>query len=106
MCSFDSSKASSSSLSGLWGFSSHRESQFDVTVSSLYPDDEANHPSSHTDEEIVDTNSAVNAFAGGLLGALAAGKSWDEAVEAARTLGAVRVAQVEPQHKWPRVEVL
>lgn len=58
------------------------------------------------DEEIVDTNGAGDAFAGGLVGALAAGKSLDEAVEIGHTLGTMCVTQVGPQYKWPKVKVL
>ena len=58
------------------------------------------------DEEIVDTNGAGDAFAGGFLGALAAGKSLDEAIEVGHTLGAMCVTQVGPQYKWPKVKVL
>jgi len=58
------------------------------------------------DEEIVDTNGAGDAFAGGLVGALAAGKSLDEAIEVAHTLGTMCVTQVGPQYKWPKVKVL
>lgn len=58
------------------------------------------------DEEIVDTNGAGDAFAGGLLGALAAEKSLDEAVKIGHTLGTMCVTQVGPQYKWPKVKVL
>ena len=58
------------------------------------------------DEEIVDTNGAGDAFAGGLLGALAVGKSLDEAIEVGHTLGTMCVTQVGPQYKWPKVKVL
>lgn len=58
------------------------------------------------DEEIVDTNGAGDAFAGGFLGALVAGKSLDEAVEAGHKMGAMCVGQVGPQYKWPKVQIL
>jgi len=58
------------------------------------------------DEEIVDTNGAGDAFAGGFLGALAAGKSLDESIEVGHTLGTMCVTQVGPQYKWPKVKVL
>ena len=58
------------------------------------------------DEEITDTNGAGDAFAGGLLGALAAGKSLDEAIDVGHTLGTMCVTQVGPQYKWPKVKVL
>lgn len=46
------------------------------------------------DEEIVDTNGAGDAFAGGVLGALVAGKSIDEVVEVGHKMGAMCVQQV------------
>lgn len=46
------------------------------------------------DEEIVDTNGAGDAFAGGFLGGLVLGKSIDESVEAGHKLGAMTVQQV------------
>ena len=46
------------------------------------------------DHEIVDTNGAGDAFAGGLLGALVAGKPLDEAVLAGHKMGAMCVKQV------------
>jgi adenosine kinase len=49
---------------------------------------------------------AGDAFVGGLVGALAAGKSLDEAVEFSHTLGTMCVMQVGPQCKWPKVKVL
>jgi adenosine kinase len=44
--------------------------------------------------EIVDTNGAGDAFAGGFLGAWVAGKSLDESVEAGHKLGSMCVQQV------------
>lgn len=46
------------------------------------------------DEQIVDTNGAGDAFAGGVLGALVAGKALDEAVEVGHKMGAMCVQQV------------
>ncbi|KAI0352275.1 adenosine kinase [Trametes cingulata] len=57
------------------------------------------------DEEIVDTNGAGDAFAGGFLGGLVLGKSIDECVEAGHKLGAMCVQQVGPQYKWPKVQI-
>jgi adenosine kinase len=45
------------------------------------------------DDEIVDTNGAGDMFAGGLLGAIVAGKSIDEAVEVGHKLGSMCVKQ-------------
>ncbi|TDL26401.1 adenosine kinase [Rickenella mellea] len=58
------------------------------------------------DSEIVDTNGAGDAFAGGFMGALVAGKNADEAVEVGHNMGAMCVQQVGPQYKWPKVQVL
>ena len=46
------------------------------------------------DEEIVDTNGAGDAFAGGFIGGLVLGKSIDECVEAGHKMGAMCVQQV------------
>lgn len=46
------------------------------------------------DEQIVDTNGAGDAFAGGFLGALVSGKSVDEAILAGHKLGAMCVQLV------------
>jgi adenosine kinase len=96
-----------------------------VLVSSAEPDSPkvfAVHPLKA--EEIVDTNGAGDAFAGGFLGAYVAGKSIDECVEAGHKLGGMCVQQVRlsvhwlwfydlttrvqvgPQYKWPKVAVL
>ncbi|KAI0005554.1 Ribokinase-like protein [Russula compacta] len=58
------------------------------------------------DSQIVDTNGAGDAFAGGFLGALVAGKSVDEAVLAGHKLGGMCVQLVGPQYPWPKVAVL
>lgn len=75
------------------------------------------------DEDIVDTNGAGDAFAGGFIGALVAGKSTDDAIEVGHKMGAMCVQQVRsllcvlhhilltpfqigPQYKWPKVSVL
>lgn len=46
------------------------------------------------DNEIVDTNGAGDAFAGGFMGAYVAGKSIDECVEVGHKMGAICVGQV------------
>ncbi|KAG8954766.1 adenosine kinase [Tulasnella sp. 419] len=58
------------------------------------------------DDEIVDTNGAGDAFAGGFMGAFVSGKSIPECVEVGHKLGAMCVGQVGPQLKWPKVKVL
>ncbi|CUA67714.1 adenosine kinase [Rhizoctonia solani] len=58
------------------------------------------------DDEIVDTNGAGDMFAGGLIGALVAGKSLDEAVEVGHKLGAMCVKAIGPQLQFPKVQVL
>ncbi|KAE9383556.1 Ribokinase-like protein [Gymnopus androsaceus JB14] len=57
-------------------------------------------------EDIVDTNGAGDAFAGGFLGAFVADKSLDECVEAGHKMGAMCVQQVGAQFKWPKVNIL
>ncbi|KAF8273850.1 adenosine kinase [Lactarius quietus] len=58
------------------------------------------------DQQIVDTNGAGDAFAGGFLGAIVSGKSVDEAVLAGHKMGAMCVQLVGPQYPWPKVAVL
>jgi len=78
-----------------------------VVVSSAEPDQPKVFPvSSFKDEEIIDTNGAGDAFAGGFLGAIVSGKSLDEAVLVGHKMGAMCVGQVGPQFKWPKVNVL
>ncbi|CAK5283222.1 unnamed protein product [Mycena citricolor] len=78
-----------------------------ILVSSATPDSPKIYPVTKlADAEIVDTNGAGDAFAGGFLGALVAGKSIDECVEAGHKLGSMCVQQVGPQYQWPKVNVL
>ncbi|KAI0066599.1 Ribokinase-like protein [Artomyces pyxidatus] len=78
-----------------------------VVVSAAEPDAPKVFPvSALSDEQIVDTNGAGDAFAGGFLGAFVAGKSIDECVLAGHKLGAMCVQLVGPQYKWPKVNVL
>ena len=66
-----------------------------VVVSATNPDKPTVYPvDTLTDEQIHDTNGAGDAFAGGFLGALVAGKSVDAAVLAGHTLGAMCVQLV------------
>lgn len=58
------------------------------------------------DSQIVDTNGAGDAFAGGFCGALVAGKSIAEAVEIGHKMGAMCVGQVGPQFKFPKEKLL
>ncbi|KAJ4470897.1 Ribokinase-like protein [Lentinula aciculospora] len=57
-------------------------------------------------EDIVDTNGAGDAFAGGFLGAFVSGKNLEECVEAGHKMGAMCVQQVGAQFKWPKVDIL
>jgi adenosine kinase len=59
-----------------------------------------------SDDKIVDTNGAGDAFAGGYLGALVQGKSVEESVEVGHRLGGLCVGQVGPQLPQPKVKVL
>jgi adenosine kinase len=66
-----------------------------VLVSATDPDKPTTFPVDPlTDEQIVDTNGAGDAFAGGFLGALVAGKSMDAAVLAGHTMGSMCVQLV------------
>jgi adenosine kinase len=49
------------------------------------------------EEEIVDTNGAGDAFAGGFLG---------ECVEAGHKMGAMNIKLIGPTYKWPKVQIL
>lgn len=55
---------------------------------------------------IVDTNGAGDAFAGGVLGAIIAGKSLDEAVAVGQKLGGLCITQVGPVLPFPKQQVL
>ncbi|TCD64749.1 adenosine kinase [Steccherinum ochraceum] len=59
-----------------------------------------------SNDQIVDTNGAGDAFAGAFIGAHIVGKSIDECVEAGHKLGAICVQQIGPQFKWPKVQIL
>jgi len=59
-----------------------------------------------SDDQIVDTNGAGDAFAGGFCGALSLGKSVDEAVAAGHKMGAMCVKQLGPTFKWPKEQIL
>ncbi|GJE89640.1 adenosine kinase [Phanerochaete sordida] len=58
------------------------------------------------DADIIDTNGAGDAFAGGFLGAYVAGKNLEECVEAGHKMGKMCVQQIGPQYKWPKVDIL
>ncbi|KAF8971828.1 Ribokinase-like protein [Flammula alnicola] len=59
-----------------------------------------------TDNELVDTNGAGDAFAGGFLGGLVSGKNLDTCVLAGHALARACVQQVGPQYPWPKVNIL
>ncbi|KAJ7597916.1 Ribokinase-like protein [Mycena floridula] len=78
-----------------------------VVVSSDKPDDAKTYPVvALSNAEIIDTNGAGDAFAGGFLGAHVAGKTLDECIEAGHKLGRMCVQQVGPQYQWPKIQVL
>lgn len=58
------------------------------------------------DDQIVDTNGAGDAFAGGLLGALILGKGIDEAVDVGHKLGCMCIGQSGPSLKFPKEKIL
>jgi len=74
-------------------------------VSSTEPDSPIVYPVNKIDN-IVDTNGAGDAFAGGFLGAFVAGKSINECVEAGHKLGGLCVQKIGPQYPWPKVQIL
>lgn len=57
-------------------------------------------------ETIVDTNGAGDAFAGGVLGALIAGKGLDEAIDVGQKLGRMCIGQSGPVLKFPKEKVM
>jgi len=58
------------------------------------------------DEDIVDTNGAGDAFAGGVLGALVLQKPLLQCIQIGHKLGQMCVGQVGPQLKWPKVQIV
>jgi adenosine kinase len=78
-----------------------------VVVTSEKPDAPQTFPvDALADAEIVDTNGAGDAFAGGFLGALVAGRGLDESVLAGHALAKAGIQQVGPQYPWPKVNIL
>jgi adenosine kinase len=78
-----------------------------VLVTSDKPDSPKLFPVNRlTDSQIVDTNGAGDAFAGGFIGALIAGKNLDESILAGHALAGACVQQVGPQYPWPKVNIL
>ncbi|KAF8634917.1 hypothetical protein AX15_000658 [Amanita polypyramis BW_CC] len=78
-----------------------------ILVSSTQPDVPKVYPVEKLDDsQIVDTNGAGDAFAGGFIGAYASGKDIDDCVRAGHALASVCVQQVGPQYKWPKVKIL
>lgn len=57
-------------------------------------------------EDIVDTNGAGDAFAGGVLGGVVLGKPLHESIDIGHKLGQMCVGQVGPQLQWPKVQVI
>ncbi|KAJ4470848.1 Ribokinase-like protein [Lentinula aciculospora] len=58
------------------------------------------------EEEIVDTNAAGDAFAGGFLAAYVLEKNLDICIETGHRLAAMCIGQEGPRYKWPKVQVL
>jgi adenosine kinase len=78
-----------------------------VLVTAAEPDNARIFPvTALTDDQIVDTNGAGDAFAGGFIGAVVAGRTLDEAVIAGHKMGGMCVQQVGPQYKWPKEQIL
>ncbi|MBW0488672.1 hypothetical protein O181_028387 [Austropuccinia psidii MF-1] len=53
-------------------------------------------------EDIVDTNGAGDAFAGGAIAGLILGKALEESIEIGHKLGQMCIGQIGPQLKWPK----
>lgn len=84
-----------------------RGAESTAVVSSAEPDTPKIHPVQKlADSEIVDTNGAGDAFAGGFMGALVLGKSVDEAVEIGHKMGAMNLKEVGPQFTWPKIQIV
>jgi adenosine kinase len=58
------------------------------------------------DDKIVDTNGAGDMFAGGFLGAIAQGKTLDEAIEIGHKLGQMCCGQIGPKLQFPKVPIV
>lgn len=58
------------------------------------------------DDKIVDTNGAGDMFAGGFLGAIAQGKTLNEAIEVGHKLGQMCCGQIGPKLEFPKVNVI
>jgi sugar/nucleoside kinase (ribokinase family) len=66
-----------------------------LVVSSKNPDEIATYPVEKlADNEIVDTNGAGDAFAGGFMGGLVLGKSLEECVQIGQKMGAMNLREV------------
>ncbi|KAH7101253.1 Ribokinase-like protein [Auriculariales sp. MPI-PUGE-AT-0066] len=57
-------------------------------------------------DEIVDTNGAGDAFAGGLFAGMVLGKPMDVCIALGHRMGAMSVKHVGPQYSFPKVDVL
>ncbi|KAL1747656.1 Ribokinase-like protein [Schizophyllum fasciatum] len=57
------------------------------------------------EEEIVDTNGAGDAFAGGFLAGYVLGKSLEDCVAAGHKLAGISIGQAGPRFQYPRVEI-
>jgi len=72
-----------------------RGSESTIYVSSAAPDEpKVLSVTKLPDDEIVDTNGAGDAFAGGFMGGLVLGKSLEECVEIGHKMGAMNIGQV------------
>jgi adenosine kinase len=78
-----------------------------VVLTADKPDEPQTFPvNALAESSIVDTNGAGDAFAGGFLGALVAGKTLDESVLAGHALARESIQQIGPQYPWPKVTIL
>jgi len=78
-----------------------------ILVSTSEPDKQREYPVKKLDSsQIVDTNGAGDAFAGGFIGAYVLGKDIDACVLAGHALASMCVQQVGPQYEWPKVKIV
>jgi len=77
-----------------------------VLVSSDRPEPQIFPVEKVADAQIVDTNGAGDAFAGGVLAALVLGKDLTAAVLAGHALARASISQVGPQYPRPKLNIL
>ncbi|KAF9478076.1 adenosine kinase [Pholiota conissans] len=78
-----------------------------VVVTADKPDEPKVYPvTALTNNQIVDTNGAGDAFVGGFLGGVVSGHTLDQAVLAGHALASACIQQIGPQYPWPKINIL